>query len=62
MLNFLNNIKPLWKDKAKKRRKENKELKKEIERLKNSREKWKNEAIKYKVLNKDLKNELKKNY
>ncbi|MCK4795735.1 MAG: hypothetical protein KAJ14_10710 [Candidatus Omnitrophica bacterium] len=50
-----------WKDKAKKRRSENKNLKKEIERLKNSRNKWKEKATRYKQQNIELDNELKKN-
>ena len=51
----------MWKDKAIERRKKNKNLKKEIERLKKSRNKWKEKAFKFKEQNIQLHNELKKN-
>ena len=50
-----------WKDKAKKRRLENKNLKKKIKRLKDSRNNWKEKAVRYKQQNIELNNELKKN-
>jgi hypothetical protein len=53
--------KNIWKNKAIERRKKNKNLKKEIERLKKSRNKWKEKASKFKEQNIHLHNELKKN-
>ena len=63
MFKFIKSIsnKDLWKDKAIERRKKNKNLKKEIERLKKSRNKWKEKAFKFKEQNIQLHNELKKN-
>ena len=54
--------KNIWKSKAVERRKKNKNLQKEIERLKKSRNKWKEKASKLKEQNKELHDELKKNY
>ena len=63
MLNFLSqdHNPNTWKTKAKTRRIENKNLKKEIRRLKDSRNKWKEKAEQYKQQNTELNKALKKN-
>ena len=63
MFKFVKTIsnKNIWKNKAVERSKQNKNLKKEIERLKKSRNKWKEKASKFKEQNIHLHNELKKN-
>jgi len=61
MFNFLQRINNSWRTKAKKRRLENKNLKKEIKRVKDSRNKWKEKAVRYKQENIELNKELKKN-
>jgi hypothetical protein len=63
MFEFLNKIDSdnAWKIKAKKRRLENKNLKKEIGRVKDSRKKWRQKAEDYKEKIIMLEKELKKN-
>jgi len=63
MFKFLQKIDDVnpWKTKAKKRRLENKNLKKENKRLKDSRDEWREKATRFKRQTIELNNELKKN-
>ncbi len=58
-MQFFNKINP-WKEKAKKRREENKTLKKRVNQLKLSRDKWRKKAETFKELNKKIDEEFKK--
>lgn len=62
MFNFIQKIRDVnpWKTKAKERRLENKNLKKEIKRLKNSRDQWKKKAAQLEIQNTELDDALKK--